>query len=77
MKILHIDPKVVNGIIKKLNQKFGNEEILTVTRGRVNSYLGMDIDLHKEYKVTIIIDKYVDEILEDTNSDMEKEVTII
>ena len=77
MKILHIDPKVVNGIIKKLNQKFGNEEILTVTRGRVNSYLGMDIDLHKEYKVTIIIDKYVDEILEDAKSDMEKEVTII
>ena len=74
---MHIDPKVVNGIIKKLNQKFGNEEILTVTRGRVNSYLGMDIDLHKEYKVTIIIDKYVDEILEDAKSDMEKEVTII
>ena len=43
-KISHEDKAVVDDMIHKLEQQFGNESPITVTRGAVHDYLGMTID---------------------------------
>ena len=40
----HESPHVVSMIIKKLDDKYGSKDSLTVTRGPVHEYLGMTID---------------------------------
>ena len=45
MKILHIDTKVVGGVIKQLNQRYCKDPPLTVTRLRVREYPRKTIDL--------------------------------
>jgi len=52
LKILHIDKDVVEEIIKKLMTKFGQDEPLTTSRGKVLEYLGIRIDYRKRGKVT-------------------------
>ncbi len=34
LKISHVDPKVVDHIIEQLNERYGKEAPMTVTRGR-------------------------------------------
>jgi len=41
LKISHVDPKVVNNIIKKLEEKFGQESPLVTSQGKKIEYLGM------------------------------------
>ncbi len=53
LEISHVDPKVVNHVIGLLNDRYGKEAPLTVTRGKTNDYLGMTIDFAKKGKVTI------------------------
>ena len=44
LKISHIDPTVVENIIDMLNERYGKETPMTVTRGRVHDYLGMTLE---------------------------------
>ena len=44
LKISHIDPKVVNDVIKKLKAKFGQQSPLVTSQGKTIEYLGMRID---------------------------------
>jgi len=44
LKISHVDPKVVNNIIKRLEVKFGQESPLVTSQGKIIKYLGMCID---------------------------------
>jgi len=44
LKISHIDPKVVNNFIKKLEDKFGQESPLVTSQGKTIDYLRMCID---------------------------------
>lgn len=39
LKISHVDPDVVTGIIKKLNDTYGELQELTATRGKVHEFL--------------------------------------
>jgi len=41
LKILHIDPKVVNEITKRLDAKFRQESPLVTSQGKTIEYLGM------------------------------------
>jgi Reverse transcriptase (RNA-dependent DNA polymerase) len=45
LKISHVDPKVVDGVIAALSAEFGNEAPLTVTRGKNSRVLGHDARL--------------------------------
>jgi len=48
LKISHVSKHVVEDILKKLEEKFGQDSPLTVCRGRVLEYLGMQIDYRKK-----------------------------
>ena len=53
MKILHMDHRVVDNIIDKIKDDFGK---MTVTRGKLHKFVGMDIEFteDKTVKTTII-----------------------
>jgi len=44
LKISHVDKKVVEGILKRLTEKFRQDSPLTTCRGKILDYLGMKID---------------------------------
>ena len=44
LKISHVESTVVDTIIAQLNSRFGKEDPVSVTRGRIHNYLGMTLD---------------------------------
>ena len=70
LKISHVDKTVVDDIIGQLNERYGKESPLTVTRGRVHDYLGMTIDFTIPKKVVIRMDDYADNILAEARDDV-------
>ena len=70
LKISHIDPKVVNNIIKRLEEKFGQESPLVTLQGKTVEYLGMCIDYTVKGKVKISMYDYIDKMLAELPSDM-------
>jgi hypothetical protein len=44
LKISHVDKEVVEYILRMLNERYGKEVPLTVTRGKVHEYLGIVFD---------------------------------
>jgi hypothetical protein len=70
LKISHEDPDVVTSLIGHLEQTFGQEAPLTITRGNVHDYLGMTIDYSVPGKVKISMDDYVRNLLEEVPEDM-------
>jgi len=70
LKILHVDPKVVESIVKQLNSKYGREEQISVNRGKIHDYLGMTIDYSVTGKVSFGMQGYVDQIISEALVDM-------
>jgi hypothetical protein len=70
LKISHVDSKIVDEILAMLNDRYGTESPLTVTRGTIHEYLGMTIDFSIKGKVMIKMDDYVDGLLEEAREDM-------
>ena len=68
-----MDPKVNTNIIKLIDDEFGNEAPLTVTRGKVHDYLGMTLDYTKKGKVKIKMIDYVEKLLADLPKEMDGE----
>ena len=58
LKISHKDPRVVEDIVDKLNERYGKEAPLVVNRGKVHDYLGMTIDYSTPGKAIIRMDYY-------------------
>ena len=48
LKISHEDPAEVTKIIKMMSSEFGKEAPLTVRRGKIHAYLGMNLDFTEE-----------------------------
>ncbi len=46
----HVESTVTNEVLNSLNQKYGKESPLTVTRGDLHDYLGITIDYSSEGK---------------------------
>jgi hypothetical protein len=44
LKISHVDPNVIEDIVNRIEEKYGKEDPITVTRGKVHEYLGMTMD---------------------------------
>ena len=70
LKISHVDPQVNEGVLARLNTRYGQETVLTVTRGDIHDYLGMTIDYSTDGKVVIRMDDYVENMLDEVPDDM-------
>lgn len=63
LKISHTDPAVVEDIFQKLQDEFGKKAPLSVTRGKIHSYLGMTIDYSTDGRVSFTMPTLVGEII--------------
>jgi len=70
LKISHVEQKIVSDIIKKLEDKFGQESLLVTSQGIIVEYLGMCINYTIKGKVKISMYEYIDKMLEELPSDM-------
>jgi len=70
LKISHVDGTVVEGVYDSLNQRYGKETPLTVTRGDLHEYLGMTLDFSEPGKVAIRMEDYIEGVLEVVGSEM-------
>ena len=73
LKCSHVDPKVNDKLLAILNERYGKEAPLTVTRGKVHEYLGMTLDFSVDGKVSVIMKDYIEDILDETPADMNGE----
>jgi hypothetical protein len=70
LKISHIDPDVNTDIIEMIDNEFGKEAPLTITRGRIHDYLGMTLDFSEQGKVKVKMLDYVEKMLKDLPDEM-------
>ena len=67
--------EVLEDILSKLQQKWGKEAPLTVTRGKIHIYLGMTIGYSVDGEVTFKMSDFVDKIVKETPEDLTKGVS--
>ena len=60
-KISHEDPKVVDWVIQKIEEKFGK---MSVTRGKKHTFVGIDIEFHDNGTVSLSMLDYVKECID-------------
>ena len=60
LKISHKDESVVEQVLKNINEEFGKESPLTITRGYIHKYLGMTIDYSSPKKVKFHMKNYIE-----------------
>ena len=75
LKLLHVNPKVVDDVIALLESEFGKEAPLTESRGKVHEYLGMTIDFSVKGKVKFTMVGNVKNMLDELPADMSGTVT--
>jgi hypothetical protein len=63
LKISHVDPLVLEEIIRKISERYGKEDPVTVNRGKTHDYLGMKIDFSEPGKVKITMEQFIENIL--------------
>jgi len=72
LKISHVEKRVVDHVIDKLNKRFGEYSPLSTTTGKKLDYLGMTLDYMTKGKVTISMYEYIDKMLAELLSDMNR-----
>jgi hypothetical protein len=70
LKISHAKQEVLEEVIDTLNDRYGKLAPLTMMRGEVHEYLGMTLDYSTPGKVSIRMDDYVRDLLNDAPEDM-------
>jgi hypothetical protein len=60
-KISHVDSKVVDWVIEEIEKKFGK---MTVKRGKLHTFVGMDFEIYKNSTVKILMKDYIKESIE-------------
>ena len=68
-KISYKDKNVVSDTIRKLEERFGKESSITVTRGPVHDYLGMMIDYSVEGEVKYYMYDYIEQVLSEVDKE--------
>ena len=63
LKISHIDRKVVESILNKIQDKYSKKTPLTITHGDVHEYLGMVIDFSNKGSVIVSMEQYVKSLI--------------
>ena len=72
LKISHQDSRVVDDILYQLDERYGKESPLVVTRGWVHEYLGMTMDFSMTGKVILSMPEYITTLLKEIPSDLLK-----
>ena len=70
IKILHVTPKVVDGVLSQLTTKYRKVSLLSVSRGHIHDYLNMRLDYSTKGRVWITMPKHIKGILEAVVEDM-------
>jgi len=70
LKISHVEKRVVDHIINKLNKRFGKYSPLCTSTGKKLDYLVMTLDYMTKGKVTLSMYEYIDKMLAELPSDM-------
>jgi hypothetical protein len=76
LKITHIKQEVLENLIDVLNVKYGKLDPLTVTRGNIHDYLGMTLDYSTPGEITIRMEDYVQDLLEEAPVEMDRVATM-
>jgi Reverse transcriptase (RNA-dependent DNA polymerase) len=72
VKASHIEESVVEDLISKMQEEYGKEAPLTISRGKVLEYLGMKIDYSNTGKVVFSMREYVKSLLEECPDELLK-----
>ena len=72
IKMSHAQQEVLEGLLTSLNEEFGKEAPLTVTRGKVHDYVGMTFDYTIPGKVEITMPDFVQGVLDECPEDLMK-----
>jgi hypothetical protein len=71
LKLSHVQQSVLEDLVDSLNQRYGKLDPLTVTCGDIHDYLGMMLDYSTPGQVSVRMDDYVRDLLEEAPDDME------
>ena len=72
LKISHVMKGVVEDIIWLIDEKYGKEMPVTITRGKIHDYLGMTIDFSEPGKVKFTMHDYIENLLDECTHDMSR-----
>ena len=75
LKVSHVDATEVEMFVQQMEETFGQETPLTVSRGQVYDYLGMTLDFLTKVEVQINMEHYIDMMLQDAPEDMKGTAT--
>jgi len=70
LKISHVDKAVLDEVLAKLNERYGKEQPLTVSDGKIHDYLGMQLDYTTIGSVAITMYDFVEGLLDEVPDDM-------
>ena len=71
LKVSHVDVEEVDKFILQMDEEFGADAPLSVSRGKTHDYLGMSLDFCTKGEVQIDMEHYIDMMLQDAPKDME------
>ena len=60
LKVSHVDAKEVGKFIQQMEETFGKDTPLSVSRGRTHDYLGMTLDFRNKGEVRIDMEHFID-----------------
>ena len=75
LKVSHVDATEVERFVQQMEETFGQETPLTVSRGQVHDYLGMTLDFYTKGEVQISMEHYIDMMLQDSPEEMKGTAT--
>ena len=73
LKISHVDPEIITGVIGQLEEEFGTDTPLTKTQGKIHEYLGMTLAFTVPGTVKFTMTDYIKGMLEALLVDMNGE----
>jgi len=71
LKISHVNSAVVEDIVSRLNDQYGKEEPISMHRGKVHDYLGMQLDFTQHGKLVLSMIEYIKNVLSEAPDDMQ------
>jgi hypothetical protein len=74
LKLSHVEQQVLEDIANKLNTKYGQQTPIVIHRGKIHDYLGMTIDYSEDGKVKLSMPDYVEGILDEALTNMDRMV---
>ena len=65
LNISYVDPDIVSRVLAYIDVEYGNISKMTITRGKIHKYLGMNIDYSSPVKLIFSVVDYIRKILYD------------